>query len=167
MRNSSITASGSRRSAYMLQAAIDQSQKDVEGEVTLKLYKGKRHRRRPRIREVALFRLASLPSRTTTAPTTRRTLPASSSSTRYACARWPSATRRTDRTPRSNDCKGRSGKPGRLFSSGSREWKELQIGDIGEDRGGLHGGQQRAIGPEAARQTGHRQAPWQSPPPSE
>ena len=25
---------------YMLQAAIDQSQKDVEGEVTLKLYKG-------------------------------------------------------------------------------------------------------------------------------
>lgn len=39
MRSSSISGSGIRRSARC-QAAIDKSQEHVEGEVTLKLYKG-------------------------------------------------------------------------------------------------------------------------------
>ena len=76
----------------MLQAAIDKSQEHVEGEVRLKLYKGNVMRHRPREPEVALFRQRSSPSRTTRAPTTRRTPPASSSSTRCACARSASAT---------------------------------------------------------------------------
>ena len=69
----------------MLQALIDKSQEHVEGEVRLKLYKGNvivTGRIEP---EIALLRARSSPSRTTPAPTTRRTPKASSSSTRCGC----------------------------------------------------------------------------------
>ena len=61
----------------MLQALIDKSQEDVEGEVRLKLYKGNVivTGRRRRSRSIPT---RSSPSRTTAAPTTRRTRRASS-----------------------------------------------------------------------------------------
>ena len=81
----------------MLQALVDKSQEHVEGEVTLKLYKGNvivigrssaRNRSTP---------TRSSPSRTTRAPMTRRMRPASSSSTRSACGCSASAAiRKTD-----------------------------------------------------------------------
>ncbi len=83
----------------MLQALIDKSQEHVEGEVRLKLYKGNVIVTGRESAEVALFDHASSPSRTTRAPTTRRTPRASSSSTRCACARSLPATR----APESSD----------------------------------------------------------------
>ena len=77
----------------MLQALIDKSQEHVEGEVRLKLYKGNVIVTGRESAEVALFAQRSSPSRTTRAPTTRRTPRASSSSTRCACARLLRATR--------------------------------------------------------------------------
>ena len=71
----------------MLQALIDKSQEHVEGEVRLKLYKGNVHGHRPRERASRSIRRRWSPSRTTRAPTTRRTPRASSGSTRCGCAR--------------------------------------------------------------------------------
>ena len=76
----------------MLQALIDKSQEHVEGEVRLKLYKGNVIVTGRESAEVALLRRRSSPSRTTRAPTTRRTPRASSGSTRCACGYWASAT---------------------------------------------------------------------------
>ena len=72
----------------MLQALIDKSQEHVDGEVRAQALQGQRHRHRPRERQVALLHQRSSPSRTTRAPTTRRTPKASSASTRCGCARW-------------------------------------------------------------------------------
>ena len=63
----------------MLQAAIDHSQRHVEGTVRLKLYKGNVIVDRPRERRSRSIPTRWSPSRTITAPTTRRTPPASSS----------------------------------------------------------------------------------------
>ena len=84
----------------MLQALIDKSQEHVEGTVRLKLYKGNVIVTGRESAEVALLRPRSSPSRTTRAPTTRRTPRASSGSTRCGCARSPAATKAGDLSSR-------------------------------------------------------------------
>ena len=57
----------------MLQALIDKSQEHVEGEVTLEALQGQRHRRRDAKARSRSIPRRSSPSRTTRAPTIRRT----------------------------------------------------------------------------------------------
>ena len=77
----------------LLQTLIDKSQEFVAGRVRLKLYKGgviligRDSPIRSTIR-------TSSPSRKARSPTTTTTRPASSSSTRCGCARWPSGSAR-------------------------------------------------------------------------
>ncbi len=75
----------------MLQAAIDLSQQKVTGQVRVKLYKGN-VTVIGRTSPYSLYDRNWSPSRKARSPTTTRTRPASSSSTRCACAWRPSAT---------------------------------------------------------------------------
>ena len=77
----------------MLQAADRQEPGARRRRGAPQALQGQRHRHGPRERQVALLLDASSPSRTTRAPTTRRTPRASSASTRCASGRWAPATR--------------------------------------------------------------------------
>ena len=72
----------------MLQALIDKSQDDVEGVSAAEALQGQCHRHRAASRRSRSIPMRLSPSKTTRAPTTRRTRRASSSSTRCGCARW-------------------------------------------------------------------------------
>ena len=93
----------------MLQALVDKSQEHVEGDGAAQALQGQCHRRRPQERRSRSIPMRWSPSRTTAAPTTRRTPPASSASMRCGCGRWPRATaNRADAAERQSPMRART-----------------------------------------------------------